>query len=686
MFDRDAADRARLRRDHRRQRRQRRAAAHGQAERTAPDGATAHLALVGKGIMYDSGGISLKPGDAVHATMKNDMSGAGDVLAAMLHLRDAGCPIAVTGYLMCTDNMPSGTAAKLGDVMTVRGGTTVEIINTDAEGRLVMADALVLAAEQEPDAIVDIATLTGACLRALGEQIAGVMGNDAGAHRPGPPRPATATDEPVWELPLDAPLPRPARLRRRRHQEPRRRQRRQHHRRAVPRGVRRRPCRGPTSTSPARRSPTVSTPWRPLRLHRLRRPAAAAARPRLHRAGVHERRPRPTADAGASSRPRRAGSSTRIERIGDKVPHPAIIFLALCAIVIVLSHILYLFDVVGHPGGRRAGPGRGRGQPPGRIGRARDLIPADGTEDALYERRLRDRHRDDRRSRACSPATGIRFLFTSPVANFNGFGVVGVILVAMVGVGVAEQSGLIAALIRKLVKVAPAWSITYIIVLIGILSSVASDAGYLVLIPLGGGRVLQPRATSARRHRRRLRGGVAGVRRQHADHAVRRRARRGHDRSGPAGRPRRHGRHHRQLLLRHRLDASSSRSSSRCSSTASSSPGSAPFTGHGRASDRGRGGARARARRTRHALRRAGDARRRRRRRPAGVAVPERAAAQPGHRLDHRRLAVHEQPDRHRHADLPRRRHRLRDRRRHAARQHAASSRRSSRRSPGWPG
>jgi leucyl aminopeptidase len=168
-----------------------------------PDGATAHLALVGKGIMYDSGGISLKPGDAVHATMKNDMSGAADVFAAMLHLRDAGCPVAVTAWLMCTDNMPSGTAAKLGDVMTVRGGTTVEIINTDAEGRLVMADALVLAAEQAPDAIVDIATLTGACMRALGEQVAGVMGNDVALvdqirHAGG------VTDEPVWELPLEA--------------------------------------------------------------------------------------------------------------------------------------------------------------------------------------------------------------------------------------------------------------------------------------------------------------------------------------------------------------------------------------------------------------------------------------------------------------------------------------------------
>jgi leucyl aminopeptidase len=169
-----------------------------------PDGveSPAHLAIVGKGVMYDSGGISLKPGDAVHATMKNDMSGAGALLATMLSLSKAKCPTAVTAYLVCTDNMPSGTAVKLGDVMTVRGGTTVEIINTDAEGRLVMADALVLAAELEPDAILDIATLTGACMRALGEQVAGVMGNNAALiHQIR--EAGEATDEPLWELPLE---------------------------------------------------------------------------------------------------------------------------------------------------------------------------------------------------------------------------------------------------------------------------------------------------------------------------------------------------------------------------------------------------------------------------------------------------------------------------------------------------
>jgi leucyl aminopeptidase len=162
---------------------------------------TGRLTLVGKGIMYDSGGISLKPGDAVHATMKNDMSGAAAVLAAMSALAALQCRTAVTGYLMCTDNMPSGSALKLGDVVSIHVGTTVEVLNTDAEGRVVMADALVLATEEPTDAIVDIATLTGACLRALGTEVAGVMGNNqalidqvsaAGHH----------TDEPVWQLPL----------------------------------------------------------------------------------------------------------------------------------------------------------------------------------------------------------------------------------------------------------------------------------------------------------------------------------------------------------------------------------------------------------------------------------------------------------------------------------------------------
>jgi leucyl aminopeptidase len=166
-----------------------------------PTKPTGHLAMVGKGVMYDSGGISLKSSDAMHAAMKMDMSGAAAVLSSMSVLAALKCTTSVTGYLMCTDNMPSGSAMKLGDVLTIHGGTTVEIHNTDAEGRLVLADGLALAIEEAPDAVVDIATLTGACMVALGAGMAGVFGTS---------QPfvdqvsvaATAADELVWQLPL----------------------------------------------------------------------------------------------------------------------------------------------------------------------------------------------------------------------------------------------------------------------------------------------------------------------------------------------------------------------------------------------------------------------------------------------------------------------------------------------------
>ncbi len=149
-----------------------------------PASPTAHVALVGKGIMYDAGGISLKPSDAMHLLMKMDMAGAAAVLGAMTALGALDCPVTVTGYLMCTDNMPSGTAMGLGDVLTIRGGKTIEIKNTDAEGRLVMADALVLATELGPDAIVDIATLTGSAL-----QTPRTQGRCGVREQPGPRRP-----------------------------------------------------------------------------------------------------------------------------------------------------------------------------------------------------------------------------------------------------------------------------------------------------------------------------------------------------------------------------------------------------------------------------------------------------------------------------------------------------------------
>jgi leucyl aminopeptidase len=166
-----------------------------------PRNPTGHLVLVGKGVMYDSGGISLKPSDPMHAKMKMDMSGAAAVLATMGALKALKCKAQVTGYLMCTDNMPSGSALKLGDVLRFRNGKTAEIHNTDAEGRLVLADGLSLGVEAKPDAIVDIATLTGAALGALGPKIAAVVGNDqplidavkAASER---------TDEQLWQLPL----------------------------------------------------------------------------------------------------------------------------------------------------------------------------------------------------------------------------------------------------------------------------------------------------------------------------------------------------------------------------------------------------------------------------------------------------------------------------------------------------
>ncbi|WP_127127365.1 M17 family metallopeptidase [Georgenia sp. SYP-B2076] len=165
-------------------------------------GADAHLVLVGKGIMYDSGGISLKPSDPMHLLMKMDMGGAAAILGAFTALGDAGVASRVTGFLACTDNVPSGSAYVLGDVLRTRAGKTIEVKNTDAEGRLVMSDALVLATEESPSAVVTIATLTGAALAALGTAMAATLGNDQGVVEQ--VRAAAArTDEPVWQLPLE---------------------------------------------------------------------------------------------------------------------------------------------------------------------------------------------------------------------------------------------------------------------------------------------------------------------------------------------------------------------------------------------------------------------------------------------------------------------------------------------------
>jgi leucyl aminopeptidase len=168
--------------------------------RYRPRGASGKVVLVGKGITFDSGGLSLKPPDGMK-TMKTDMSGAAAVLGTMSALADLDVKVAVTGYLATAENMPSGRATRPGDVLTMKNGKTVEVLNTDAEGRLVMADALAVGAAAKPDAIVDVATLTGACMIALGTRYAGLMGNDE-ALAAELLEAAGEAGEPAWRLPL----------------------------------------------------------------------------------------------------------------------------------------------------------------------------------------------------------------------------------------------------------------------------------------------------------------------------------------------------------------------------------------------------------------------------------------------------------------------------------------------------
>ncbi|MEO6469580.1 MAG: leucyl aminopeptidase, partial [Acidimicrobiia bacterium] len=166
----------------------------------APQGARGSLAFVGKGVVFDSGGLSIKTGSGME-TMKTDMAGAAAVIGAMSALAGLGVKTKVVAYTPMVENMPSGEAIRPGDVLTFRNGKTAEVLNTDAEGRLILADALSLASEAKPDAIVDLATLTGACVVALGEKIAGLMANndafgdevEAASKRAG---------EQMWPLPL----------------------------------------------------------------------------------------------------------------------------------------------------------------------------------------------------------------------------------------------------------------------------------------------------------------------------------------------------------------------------------------------------------------------------------------------------------------------------------------------------
>ncbi|MBE7702240.1 leucyl aminopeptidase [Oerskovia sp. Sa1BUA8] len=157
------------------------------------------VALVGKGITFDSGGISIKPAKGMEA-MKSDMAGAAAVLHTVLAASRLGLPVAVTGWLCLAENMPSGTAQRPSDVITIRGGKTVEVLNTDAEGRLVMADGLVAAVEEKPDVVLDVATLTGAQMVALGTRVSAVMGSDD--VRSEVVAAAEAAGEQFWPMPL----------------------------------------------------------------------------------------------------------------------------------------------------------------------------------------------------------------------------------------------------------------------------------------------------------------------------------------------------------------------------------------------------------------------------------------------------------------------------------------------------
>ncbi|MEU4710595.1 leucyl aminopeptidase [Nocardia salmonicida] len=161
------------------------------------------VALVGKGITFDTGGISIKPA-ANMENMTSDMAGAAAVVATVLLAGRLGLPVTVTATVPMAENMPSATAQRPGDVLTQYGGTTVEVINTDAEGRLILADAIVRAVEDEPDYLIDVATLTGAQMVALGTRTPGVMGTDEFRDRVAAI--SRSVGENGWAMPLPAEL------------------------------------------------------------------------------------------------------------------------------------------------------------------------------------------------------------------------------------------------------------------------------------------------------------------------------------------------------------------------------------------------------------------------------------------------------------------------------------------------
>lgn len=164
-----------------------------------PASPVAHLALVGKGVTFDSGGLTIKPAGSM-SDMKSDMAGAATVLNAARMAAELGLPVKVTAWAPMAENMVSGSSFRPGDVLTMHDGTTVEIRNTDAEGRLLLGDALLLAAAQEPDLVLDVATLTGHMVSALGDQITGVLGDDEVVARV--LAAGEAAGEAMWPMPI----------------------------------------------------------------------------------------------------------------------------------------------------------------------------------------------------------------------------------------------------------------------------------------------------------------------------------------------------------------------------------------------------------------------------------------------------------------------------------------------------
>ncbi|HET8962133.1 leucyl aminopeptidase [Nocardioides sp.] len=165
----------------------------------SPRGARKHLALVGKGVTFDSGGLTIKPAQSM-TEMKSDMAGGAAVIQATLAIAALGLPVKVTTLVPMAENMVSGSSVRPGDVLTMYGGTTVEVLNTDAEGRLILADAMVMATERKPDVLLDVATLTGAMVVALGDRVAGVMGSDEVVE--GVLAAAETAGEAQWPMPI----------------------------------------------------------------------------------------------------------------------------------------------------------------------------------------------------------------------------------------------------------------------------------------------------------------------------------------------------------------------------------------------------------------------------------------------------------------------------------------------------